>query len=478
MSRLAVNLALLTGGEFVGKVLVAVVFAYLGRMLGPSSYGQLEFTLALMFFCTILVEAGLTPFGAREIAKDAARAPRLVTHIVLLRGGLAVCAYALLAVVVALIDKPAPLKEFVLLYGLTLFELPALLPYVYQWRDEMQYIAAASIVRWSIFAAGIFALVHGPHQLWGVALAEGVAIAGAALVYFWARPRGLISWRALRHQFDPALAWSIFRGALPIGASEMLWALKFYFATVLLDMLVGGVEVGWFAAALRVVVALHIFVWVYFFNLLPSIARTTQGRPERLQGLMQTSLRITVWTGILIGLAGAVFAAPVIAVLYGRQYEESIATLQALIWIIPLALVSGNYRVTLLGYDRQHLELASALGGAGLNVVLNILLVPRFGRLGAAWSMVLSEAVILLLAYLFVQRTVAPIAIWPHLYRPLAAAAAAAAVLLLFPFGGVWLKGTLALGVYGLGVPILQPRLVRDLHAMLVHRKSSDLVGT
>lgn len=480
MSRLAVNLALLTGGEFVGKVLVAVVFAYLGRVLGPSSYGQLEFTLALMFLCTMLADTGLSPFGAREIAKDEASVPDLVAQILVLRCALALGAYAVLAVFVAVIDKPAPLKHFILIYGITLFGLPALLPYVYQGRDQMKYVAAASIIRWSIFAAGVFLLVRDPREISSMPLVEGLAIAGAGVFYFWIRPRGLVSWHTLRQRFDPAAAWSILRRALPIGASEIVWGVKFYFGTVLLGVLIGGAEVGWFAAGLRAVVAIHTFVWLYFFNLLPSMARIAQDQPGRLPRVMQTSLQITAWAGLLVAITGTAFAAPIINLLYGMQYDGSVPVFQALIWIIPLTLISGNYRYALLACDRQHLEFATAAAGAGLTVALTVLLVPRFGLLSATWSMLLSEALVLLLAYVFVRRTVAVIPIWPHVYRPLAAGAAALTVLLLVPAVGpwAWARATLALVVYGLGMPILQPRLISELRAMLSPGKPSDLVGT
>ena len=148
--------------------------------------------------------------------------------------------------------------------------LPGLLPGIFQGLDRMQYVAIASVIRWTVFAAGVFAFVRSPQQVWIVPLVEGGAI-GVLVVYYLATFRRCFG--SLRQPIDRASALSMYRQALPIGASELVWAVKFYFATIWLAILVGGPGVGWFGAAHRVMVSLHTFVWLYFFNLLPSLSR-------------------------------------------------------------------------------------------------------------------------------------------------------------------------------------------------------------
>ncbi len=59
--------------------------------------------------------------------------------------------------------------------------------------------------------------------------------------------------------------------------------------------------------------------------------------------------------------------------------------------------------------------LTSRIVAAGLNVVLNLLWIPRWGGQGAAWATVASEGVILLLAPWFVRRRAG---VWPPLWAP------------------------------------------------------------
>ena len=62
----------------------------------------------------------------------------------------------------------------------------------------------------------------------------------------------------------------------------MLW----YFATVFLGLWVVDDSLGQFAASHRIVMALHTFVWMYFYNLLPTICRTAAAPGKDLRATL------------------------------------------------------------------------------------------------------------------------------------------------------------------------------------------------
>ena len=386
----------------------------------------------------MLVDCGLGPYGAREIAKDESAVGRLTTHILFTRCLLGAFAFAILIIFLAFLDKPWSVEKLILLYGLTLLAQPGLLPWVFQGRDLMGYVALASVMRWSFFAVGVLIFVRNPETTWIVPIVEGAAILCVSIYYFFAYSKHFGS---LGKRIDYRYAFSVLRQAVPIGASELVWALKVYFATVLLGIYTNGPEVGWFGAAHRLVISLHAFVWLYFFNLLPSISRSSQGTFDSLQRLIQGSLQITSWLGVFVAVIGTALAQPVLTLVYGSQYQPAVAAFQVLIWLIPLALVSGHFRYTLIAYDRQGLEFLTAACGAVLNVVLNLTLSAAFGIIGAAMSIVAAEGLILWLSYLFVRRTITRIPIAAYLWRPVTGAAILAVILYFLPPLNTWLIG-------------------------------------
>jgi len=463
--RLATNYALLSGAEFISKVLGAIAFAYLARVLGPQSYGYLEFIIAIIFFFTLVVDSGLGSYGAREIAKDKNNYARLTTHITLARFLLACVAFVILILITVSFKQPQEIQLLLFFYSLTLFALPTLAQWVFQGQDIMSYVALASIIRWTTFSVGVLVFVKSSDQLLKIPIIEGLAILLTGVFLFGAL---VFNFGLPRYRIDLGQTFSIFRQAFPIGASELVWAIKVYFGTILLGLVIGGSQLGWYGAANRIVISLHAFVWLYFYNLLPSISRTSQEPIGSLQRLMRISIRITAWAAIFVGVFGTAFASTGIRILYGPQYEEAAAALQILIWLLPLALLSGNFRYTLIGYSKQTLEFVSAFIGAMISIFLNLILVRLYGFLGAAWALVLSEAVILILVYFIVRREITFLPIWNQLRWPMFAGIITIVAMYLLSSINIWLSGSLTIILFVIILFLSQPNLLNDLRSMSI----------
>jgi O-antigen/teichoic acid export membrane protein len=397
-----------------------VAFAYLARVLGPSQFGAIEFAIAVTAVCAVVAECGLAPYGAREVGKNPSALARLVPGIIVTRLGLACVTLGLLAAIVTHLDQPAAVRRLVLLYGLTLLVLPASLAWALQGRDLMGQVAAGSSVRWPLFALGVVLFVKDADDVWLVPVIEMTAIGCMVLYYFVAYRRRLGMWADGWRLERPA---SMLRASFAIGASELAWALRMYAPTLLLGTLVGGAAVGWFGGAHRIVLALHTFVWLYFFNVLPSIARASLRPASELDALIATSLRWTAWTVIPLGITVGTLAGPVVTLLYGTDYHESASLLRVLIWLVPLAAISGHFRYILIGCGLPGRECLTSGAGALVAIALGSMLVPAIGPLGPAWALVASEAAICGLAYAFAARSMGrrfSLPIWKPLLSGLA----------------------------------------------------------
>jgi len=466
--KLVVNFVLLSGGEALSKVFAFVAFAYLARILGPDVYGDIEFALAVTLFFNLVVEGGLGLLGAREIAKDEKSILDLTFHIVIMRCLLATGAFLLLLLFVALCNQSSQEKQLVILYGLTLFGTPGLLLWVFQGLDRMHWVAISSVLRWSLFATVVLIFVKKPGQVWMVPLTELGAIGCVVLFnlgvfsYFFGR---------LWKRFNVAFAVSLLRQAVPIGLTQVMWGLKIYLPIVMLGLLIGGEQVGWFGSAHRIVLALHAFVWMYYFNLYPSISRCSQQTPEALQTLVGKSIQLNAWAAVFIGATGTLFADQLVHFVYGAQYAEAVIGFQFLVWLLAFALISGHYMYILIAYNRQWLELLSAICGGVVSILLNLLLIPKYGFIGAALAVLCSELFIWSLNYYFVSREIAHIRFLPHLIKPITAGVVMVLVLKLMPWNNFWLSCCVALVLYGAGLFTLQPNMMHDIRALIVQNR-------
>lgn len=468
--RLARNFALLGSAEIFSKVVTILAFAYLARVLGPAEFGILEFAVAVITILTLLVDCGLSPYGAREVGKDPGRAGALLRQIVVTRLVLVPVAWAVLAALSLALDESGATRRVVLLYGLPLVALAGSLSWVFQGRDAMSVVAGGSMLRWSMFAAGVAVMVKGPGDTWKIPLVETVAVGGMVVLYVSVFRSRFGGWGS---GVSRARIATLLREACPIGASELIWAFRVYFATVALGLLVGGPEVGWFGGAHRIVLALHTFVWLYFFNILPSMARTS-GRPRvELRALIGESLRASAWAAVFVGIVVTAMAEPIVTVFYGSAYEASAPVLRILVWLVPVAAISGHYRYVLIGYGHQRLEFFAAVVGAAVAAIVGVLTIRRFGMLGVAGGLVASEVAIWALAYVFVRREVTSIPAARLLWKPVAAGTGLAAALVLGPPSAGWLIAVLAAGAYWSCAALVEPQLRGDIRALLTRGRAS-----
>jgi O-antigen/teichoic acid export membrane protein len=394
--RLFHGMLLLAGGEMAAKLFCFLAFARLGRVLGPERYGSLEFVLAVIVFFTLPADCGLGSYGAREIARGRWSLPRLLAGVMTLRMSMAALSVGLLLAILPAL--PAQSRTLLAIYGAGLLIVPLQFSWLFQGLGKMQWVAAGSVIRYGVFAGLIFLCLGTDISLIWIGIIECLSILISGLVCLWVARQDLKGTLAEWPPQSADLAGHM-GSALPIGLSQVSWAVLWYFATVFLGIWVAGESLGQFAAALRIVMAIHTFVWMYFYNLLPAISRTAAASAKGLQPLLGPSLALTSWAGGLGALLVSILADEIMALIFGEAYRPGGRLLAVLIWAVPLALVNGHYRYALIACDHERLELRCNAIGAAVAASLGVLLIPARGALSGAVVLLVSALVVSVLAY-------------------------------------------------------------------------------
>jgi O-antigen/teichoic acid export membrane protein len=199
--------------------------------------------------------------------------------------------------------------------------------------------------------------------------------------------------------------------------------------------------------------AMHTFVMLYFFNLLPSIARCV-GRPNsQLLQLMDRSVRFVSWTGLYAAAALSVLAPWVLQLLYGGPFRAGASTFAILVWMLPIAMLSGHHRYILIAYNHQTRLLGCMVASAAAAVISGLILTPLYGGRGAAYALIIANALNLTLVYISVRKHVVKVPLWPQLTVPVAALGSGALIFFALvgwnrfaalAAGSVWYLGVLA----------------------------------
>jgi O-antigen/teichoic acid export membrane protein len=341
-------------------------------------------------------ESGLGSYGARQIERSPHVASTLVPQVAVLRMMLGVPAYFLILFLSQWLGMPG--IGILSIYGLLVLVSPFFIQWLFQGLRQMQWVATASALRYGTFAALILLLVHPAVDTRVVAVAE---VSGALMIVafnFFVITRRL----KLRLVWTGVMAGAIDLGkqAWYLGASDLAWAAMWYSPSVITGWLAAGriYEVAWMAAAVRIVMAIHSFVWLYFFNMIPNLSKEIHEGLDGWRDLLNRSMATSMWGACLIALGGTLFAPLIVETTYGMRYTSAVLPFQIAIWMIPVAWFSGHYRFSLIASGHQRLEFLACAAGGIATIIAAYVGFRAAGAPGAAAALVFGGVVNLVLA--------------------------------------------------------------------------------
>ncbi|MBK9715636.1 MAG: flippase [Kouleothrix sp.] len=177
----------------------------------------------------------------------------------------------------------------------------------------------------------------------------------------------------------------VFAFTIPLLTSDLVFVLMSSSDAVLLEHFRNTTEV----AAFRVVqpaAVLNQFVLQSFTLLFTPIASRLFARNDR-EGINSLYWQTAIWVSMFSFPIFAMtfsLAHPLTVLLYGQRYEESAIILSLLSFGYYFNAALGFNGLTLKVYGKLKYIVAINIFAAVINVVINLLLIPRFGALGAA----------------------------------------------------------------------------------------------
>jgi O-antigen/teichoic acid export membrane protein len=396
------------------------------RNLGAEDYGQYAAVLAFGAMFVFLADLGLSPFMVREVARQRdepdglARANALYGTVLPLRLLLSLLAATLLITTAWLTGRPLVMVGAIALgtLGLIMYGVQGTCDAVLAGFERLDLSAGAKVSYQFVFViAGTAALLVG-FGYYGLIIAN---LLGIALMT-------LISWRGVRRlgvRAGRAVArnWpSLLRTSLPFGIIGFTLGLSYKFDSVLLNIFRGDVETGYYNAAYNLVFSAAMLSNVVNTALYPSLTRQAASSPQSLPAIYARALRYLLILALPIAMGACALADEIVPFLFTTTYLPAVPALQIVIWVVPLMFTSEflGYVVLIAGNERRVAK--AVMVSTGLNVGLNLLLVPRFGFLGAAVMTVVTES-LLVGQYLWILRAQIRSLNWGTiLVRPLLAA--------------------------------------------------------
>ncbi|EKD23711.1 MAG: MatE family [uncultured bacterium] len=197
------------------------------------------------------------------------------------------------------------------------------------------------------------------------------------------------------------------RKGLPFVFTTLLLTMYARIDIVMLRFMDGFESVGWYGTAYRFIDLAAIFSAALF---MPSVFTTlsalyNQADKQKFVAFFDKTVRILFSSGLIITLGIIFFSPLVIAAFFPASFGPSALALRILILAQLIGSLSLLFNNILIIQHKEKIGLYVILFSAVFNVVLNLLLIPRYSLFGAAWATVIAEIVNLLVIQHFVTWT-------------------------------------------------------------------------
>jgi O-antigen/teichoic acid export membrane protein len=434
---------------------IGVITASLtARTLDPSGYGVWNGVLSYVGLFGIVTDLGFTVAALQRMSAEPERESEWLGALAGTRIVFSVLAMALCAISIPIFLSDAPhahLVAYILITTGITAGSNALMS-VFQSRLRAGLVLSFTVLQsvgWLI-AVLILAATGGD--------VVDFAVAWAALILFVAavqlqatRRLAHIAWRRGARLWRPLV-----RLAVPLGISAAMITVYDQFDSILLLQIAGSHEAGIYAAAYGFLAPLSFLPTAIVSSFFPVMSATYPRDPPRVKRLVQTCADSLAVITFPI-LAGSIaLAEPIVHLLYGPGYGRTAGLLP----ILMLAFVWSSYG-SLAGFMSAVLGVqwrlaVASTGGAVLNILLNIAVIPKYGAYGSAWATVATETVTMTFMLLTCLHTLGMrLRLW-SIARTLVLAALMTGVMVLARPLGLLPAGVIGVAFFLAGLPALR----------------------
>ena len=374
-----------------------VMTIVMSRTLAPQNYGIWSLCLVYGSLSLRLATAGLLPgcatYMMKELSVGGEKSPLLFSNYIALEAALIFFGSIISVLCVGFFYSDAYLLsalKIAVLYNVIL-SLNSIFNYVYQAHDDMRSrffmtiltvgVNLTNLVIWAIFFHGVRSLL---------VMSSCVYLFICTTQFFYVQKKYRL-WKPvtikIKHWFG------FIKKSFFFAVNSQLLPLFLSVDVLMLSWLSTTVEIGLYRISftyLTIAAALPAAMGWALFPMLTRLQRNGTGNVEAVRHYFPV-VKVHLCLGILISLGYFSFADIFIPFFYGEDYQMSATLLKVLSVSVFLSFISASFAGYLNTGNREKLS-SLALGmGVVLNILLNIILIPTHGAMGAAIATVASE---------------------------------------------------------------------------------------
>ena len=377
-------------GFFVGVLIV--------RHLGATDYGLYSLTLSITSIFAVLASLGLKDPVILELGHNQESGSELISSVAVLLFISGVLSYSLLLIFIYLVFPFE--KELLVLcsiFGTTvLFKFPEVAEIWFESELKSKYISIIKTLSLFTFAIIKFALVIAEASLlYFILIASFEILVSFALLFIVFLLKGP-HFKIPKHIITPTKR--LLKFSWPLLLSSLSVILYIRIDQLMLAKIINTEEVGLYTSGTKIVEATFFLPSIIAASFYPYLINQYEKNLDLFYAKVESLFSLSFVLSFGLAFALCLFSNSIVQLLYGDDFASASSVLSVYSWMIVLTfwgVISGKLFMI---YQRPMLNLERTLIGLGLNVIFNLILIPKFGGVGAAYASLIANFAA---AYLF-----------------------------------------------------------------------------
>ena len=364
---------------------------YVARYLGPEQFGVYSYAAAFVALFGTIARLGLDGIVVRDLVNHPQERDVYLGTAFWLKLIGAFVTLGLLAIAVQFTSNDATtnLYIFIIASGL-IFQSFDVVDFHFQSKVLSKYVSIAKLVQLALSSIlKLYFILTQADLFWFVlvSLVDQITLALSLAFAYWRQRIG-----SFFLSFNLGAAKTMLRNSWPLILSGIAISLYMRIDQVMIKEMLGEKEVGLYSAAARLSEAWYFVPGIITASFFPAIVNAKKISQDLYYSRLQRLYTFLMWMAVAVAVPMTFISEWLVTLLYGVAFKEAGQVLMIHIWagvFVSFGVASGSWYTT---ENLQRYALYRTLAGAIINIVLNLILIPRYGLVGAAISTVIAQS--------------------------------------------------------------------------------------
>lgn len=387
-SKVVKNAGWLMVGRIYHMLLAFLVSLLTARYLGPSNYGLINYAATYTTFFASFCTLGINSIIVKNFVDYPNEEGETIGSAICLRTISSVFSVIMMLCITLIADRGETKTHIVVfLCGMgVVFQVMDTLNYWFQAKLESKYVTIATAISYTIVSA---------YKVWLLATRKSVewfAVSTSIDYLVFA----IILLVIYKKRYGPRFSCSVkkarelFKSSYHFILSGLMVSIYGSTDKFMLKQMLDETQVGYYSTAISLC-----NIWVFLLSavidsLYPEVLQAFSDK-RQFERKNRQLYAVVFYVSIVGSSCISIFAPFMVRILYGEAYLPAVQPLRVITWYTAFSYLGVAREAWVVSYNRQKYLIYLYVGSALTNVVLNALLIPVSGTLGAAVASLITQ---------------------------------------------------------------------------------------